>query len=65
MDTRSWPIPLNLATTDHIVPSSKGGKFSVENVVLSCMPCNADRGDMPADEYLALVESRKNAKESA
>ena len=65
METRSWPIPFNLATVDHIRPTSKGGKTLIENVVLSCFPCNNDRGNVPADEYLALVEGRKNTKEYA
>jgi len=58
-DPNVWPIPMNLATVDHIVPQSMGGrKNATSNMVLSCMPCNLDRGDTPADEYLAVIAKR-------
>lgn len=35
-------------TLDHVIPLSRGGADRFENVVLSCKPCNSDRGnDMP------------------
>lgn len=33
------------ATTDHVVPVSKGGGDEFGNLVLSCLECNHDRGD--------------------
>ncbi len=30
---------------DHIIPKSKGGKDAMDNLVASCKPCNAKRGD--------------------
>ena len=31
---------------DHVVPRSKGGPSSWENIVASCAPCNRRKGDM-------------------
>ena len=43
-------------TVDHVVPRSKGGPDSWENVVTSCAPCNRKKGDrlLPAGD-LALT----------
>jgi 5-methylcytosine-specific restriction endonuclease McrA len=32
-------------TVDHVVPRSKGGPSSWENIVASCAPCNRRKGD--------------------
>jgi 5-methylcytosine-specific restriction endonuclease McrA len=32
-------------TVDHVVPRSKGGASSWENIVASCAPCNRRKGD--------------------
>jgi 5-methylcytosine-specific restriction endonuclease McrA len=32
-------------TVDHVVPRSKGGNSSWENIVASCAPCNRRKGD--------------------
>jgi 5-methylcytosine-specific restriction endonuclease McrA len=37
-------------TVDHVVPRSRGGRSSWENVVTSCAPCNLRKGDrLPAE----------------
>ena len=33
-------------TVDHVIPRSKGGESSWENIVASCAPCNRRKGDM-------------------
>jgi 5-methylcytosine-specific restriction endonuclease McrA len=33
-------------TVDHVVPRSKGGASSWENIVASCAPCNRRKGDL-------------------
>ena len=33
-------------TVDHVVPRSKGGGSSWDNIVASCAPCNRRKGDM-------------------
>ena len=32
-------------TVDHVIPRSKGGPSSWENIVASCAPCNRRKGD--------------------
>jgi 5-methylcytosine-specific restriction endonuclease McrA len=46
-DTCFWcEVGLTSATRtlDHLVPLSKGGSNRLDNLVLSCEPCNAERG---------------------
>src|SRR5579863_3190887 len=33
-------------TVDHVIPRSKGGASSWENIVASCAPCNRRKGDL-------------------
>jgi 5-methylcytosine-specific restriction endonuclease McrA len=33
------------STIDHVVPRSRGGTHTWENVVLACLPCNSRKGD--------------------
>ena len=35
---------------DHVVPRSRGGRSSWENLVTSCRDCNLDKGDATPDE---------------
>lgn len=32
-------------TIDHIIPRSRGGEDTWENLVVACMPCNTKKGD--------------------
>jgi 5-methylcytosine-specific restriction endonuclease McrA len=42
-------------TVDHVVPRSKGGESSWENIVASCGPCNRRKGDrLPAQVGMEL-----------
>jgi hypothetical protein len=43
-------------TTDHLIPRSRGGDDSADNVVLACQACNASRGDKGIFEWLGLKE---------
>jgi len=43
-------------TTDHLIPRSRGGDDSADNVVLACQPCNTSRGDKGIFEWLGLKE---------
>ena len=45
-------LTLENATTDHIVPISKGGNNTQVNLVVTCFDCNNQRGDMHFNEYL-------------
>ena len=44
-----------LLTLDHVVPRSKGGATTWENVVAACRTCNMKKGDRTPDEaHMAL-----------
>lgn len=38
---------------DHKTPLSRGGAHSINNVVISCLPCNVDKSTMTAEEYVS------------
>jgi len=40
----------NSMTLDHVIPRSRGGGNSYENVVTCCMPCNAKKGNFLVSE---------------
>jgi len=42
-------------TIDHIIPRSRGGESTWENIVTSCAPCNSRKGDrMPFEANMRL-----------
>jgi hypothetical protein len=41
------------ATVDEKMPLGRGGRTSMGNQVLACLPCNQDKADMTASEYAA------------
>ena len=43
-------------TTDHLIPQSRGGSGSGDNLVLSCQSCNSSRNDKGVFEWLGLKE---------
>lgn len=38
-------LPAKKLTLDHLLPQSKGGSHSLENLRLACVPCNSERGN--------------------
>lgn len=47
-------------TLDHVVPSSRGGGSTWENLVASCKPCNNSKGDKtPVEAGMKLVRVPK------
>ncbi len=40
-------VSLSSFTFDHVIPRSKGGTTCWENIVVSCMRCNRDKGSAP------------------
>ncbi|MBI4199271.1 MAG: HNH endonuclease [Chloroflexi bacterium] len=46
-------------TTDHLVPTSRGGDDSADNLVLACRSCNVSRGNKGVFEWLGLREKDK------
>lgn len=43
---------LPATTVDHIIPSSKGGSDTPQNLLASCSECNTKRGNRSAFSYL-------------
>lgn len=39
-----------LLSADHVIPVTKGGANSLENLVTCCLPCNSYKGDRTPDE---------------
>ena len=46
-------------TTDHLIPRSRGGDDSADNVVLACQSCNISRGEKGIFEWFGLKEKDK------
>jgi hypothetical protein len=44
---------------DHLIPVSKGGNSSSENVAVSCMNCNRARGNRINSKQLAKIQQLK------
>jgi 5-methylcytosine-specific restriction endonuclease McrA len=45
-------------TLDHVIPRSRGGESSWENVVTSCAPCNLRKGDrLPHEVQMELAHA--------
>jgi hypothetical protein len=40
-----------LLTLDHVIPQSKGGKNSWDNLVTACKQCNGEKSDLTLEEY--------------
>lgn len=52
-----------IATTrDHIVPRSKGGRSTRENMAPACEPCNGVKGDHPAHRFRGWLRSTRGIK---
>ena len=43
-------FPLHKLTFDHVIPQSKGGKTTWENVVACCHPCNLKKGSKTPEQ---------------
>ncbi len=52
-------------TVDHVVPRSKGGTDTWDNLVTSCAPCNRKKGDRPAHAAGLRLASKPRPPEPA
>lgn len=48
--------PGETATMDHVVPTSRGGKRTINNVRWACRRCNNMKTDMLIEELYAICE---------
>lgn len=48
-------------TLDHVIPRSKGGKHSWDNVVIACEPCNSRKGDRTPHEAGMILGTKPRA----
>ena len=44
-------LALNMMTVDHVIPTLRGGLDVLANTVISCLACNASKGNMTAHEF--------------
>ncbi len=53
----------SLLTIDHVLPQSRGGKTSWENVVSACAPCNTKKGNkLPHEANMRLLKKPEQPK---
>ena len=45
----------NLMTIDHIIPQSKGGKNTWENMITACRSCNGEKSDLSLEEFGKII----------
>lgn len=51
-------FPRNELNLDHVVPRSRGGRTTWENVVCSCITCNLKKGNrLPHEAHMKLLRS--------
>jgi hypothetical protein len=48
-----------ILTLDHVIPQSKGGTDTWDNLVTACRPCNAEKSDLTLEEYGKEIPSPK------
>jgi 5-methylcytosine-specific restriction endonuclease McrA len=49
-------VPRHNFTFEHVVPKSRGGKTTWQNVVVACIPCNQKKADStPAEAGMKLL----------
>jgi hypothetical protein len=49
---------LELPTTDHRLPVSRGGTDALENLVLACRSCNSAKGAKTVEEFFPIAAQR-------
>lgn len=58
------PFPTHELTFDHVIPRSRGGRTSWDNVVTACGPCNLRKGSKLTRECNMLLRDEPRAPTS-
>ena len=53
------PVTLEEMEVDHITPLSRGGENELDNKVCACSSCNAEKANLPLEEFLQKKLSHK------
>lgn len=53
------PLSVCRVTADHVIPISRGGRTTRENIGAACAPCNSAKGSMPVERFKRLLRSRE------
>lgn len=51
-------VPLSKYTMDHVLPRAQGGVTKWENIVVSCLPCNQDKGNRTPERANMRLRSK-------
>lgn len=54
------PTDARYANADHLIPISRGGRHSVENIRIACRKCNLAKSNMTRDEFLSLPQHEQD-----
>ena len=58
-------FPTSELSLDHVIPRSKGGQSSWENIVCACVSCNVRKGGRtPKEAHLSLIRRPEKPKRS-
>jgi hypothetical protein len=55
-------IELNKVTVDHMLPVSRGGKTTEDNLCISCNSCNQEKSNMTVSEYKMFLKRKNKCK---
>lgn len=61
-EVRLGTISKRTVTLEHLKPQSEGGRTTLENCVAACRGCNEARGNMPAEQWDALLSAMNEAR---
>jgi len=58
-------LPTNQLTLDHVIPKSRGGGNTWENLVVACKKCNQKKGcRLPSESGMCLLKPPRRPRES-
>jgi 5-methylcytosine-specific restriction endonuclease McrA len=50
-------LTAHITSADHVVPLSRGGRDTLENVRPTCKRCNAAKGNMTLNEFVSMCKA--------